>query len=79
MGLAPEGHDFAHPWIISAVISALCFVAGFVVLYVSGLWANIQQWADAPFPLYFAILAPVLLGFAGYGVWLLAAKLFRPK
>jgi len=57
-------------------VSALCFAIGFAVLYFSGLWTKLLQWADAPFMFYFAILAPVLFGFTMYGIYLAFAKLF---
>ena len=79
IGLAPEGQDFKHPWLISSIISAVCFVIGFVILYATGLWANFWQWADGPFLFYVAVLTPVLLGFYAYGVYLLIAKLFGLK
>ena len=80
VGLAPEGQDYSHPWIVSAIVSALCFLIGFALLYATGWWARIWQWADAPFMFYFAILLPVLAGFALYGVYLTCGWLFgRPK
>ena len=77
IGVAPENEDFSHPWIISAAVSALCFGIGFAVLYATGVWANIWQWADATFLVYAAILTPVLLGFYCYGVYLAVYKLLR--
>ncbi len=81
IGFAPENEDYSHPWIISAIVSAICFVLGFVLLYATGLWANFWQWADGPFLFYCAILTPVLLGFYAYGVFLLLSRLlgFRRK
>lgn len=80
VGLAPEGEDFAHPWLISAIVSAICFGVGFGVLYLSGLWSKIMQWADAPFMFYFAILMPVIVGFTVYGIVITVMRLFRkPK
>ncbi len=69
IGAAPENEDFTHPWIISGIVSALCFVAGFILLYTTRLWSNFRQWADWPFLMYAAILTPVLLGFYVYGVY----------
>ncbi|MCW8131561.1 MAG: hypothetical protein KIS92_14525 [Planctomycetota bacterium] len=77
VGLAPEGEDFAHPWLISAIVSAICFAIGFGILYATGLWAKIMQWADAPFMFYFAILMPVLVGFTLYGIVITFVRLFR--
>lgn len=68
VGLAPEGQDFSHPWLISGIVSAISFTLGFAVLYATGLWAKIWQWADAPFMFYFAILMPVIVGFTIYGI-----------
>jgi len=79
IGAAPENHDFSHPWIISTIVSAICFGVGFVLMKVSGLWANFQQWADGPFLFYFAILAPVILGFTGYGLYLLARRVLGKR
>ncbi|HYG77293.1 MAG TPA: hypothetical protein VEK08_19970 [Planctomycetota bacterium] len=79
IGAAPDGQDFSHPWIISGIVSAICFVIGFVFMYTTGLWANFWQWADGPFLFYFAILTPVLIGFYSYGVYLLITALFRSK
>lgn len=79
IGAAPENEDFTHPWIISAIVSALCFALGFGLLYATGLWANFWQWADAPFMFYAAILTPVLLGFYSYGVFLLVRKLLSRR
>jgi O-antigen/teichoic acid export membrane protein len=76
IGAAPENEDYAHPWIITGVVSAICFVIGFVVLYSTGLWSNFWQWADAPFLFYTAILTPVLLGFYCYGIFLLISRVF---
>ncbi len=69
IGAAPENEDYSHPWIISAIVSAVCFAAGFALLYTTKLWANFRQWADLPFLMYCAILTPVLLGFYTYGVY----------
>ena len=79
VGLAPEGLDFAHPWIISAIVSALCFLLGFACLYWTGLWKQFGEWADGPFLFYFAILAPVLVGFGVYGILLAVRWLVRGK
>jgi hypothetical protein len=76
IGAAPENEDYSHPWIISAIVSAICFGIGFAFLYSTGLWANFWQWADAAFLVYAAILTPVLLGFYCYGIYLLISKLF---
>ena len=75
VGLAPEGQDFAHPYVISAIVSILCFGVGFLALWLTGLWAKLPQWADAPFMIYFAILLPVLAGFMLYGIFHTVAKL----
>lgn len=79
VGLAPEGQDFAHPWLISAIVSAICFTIGFLALYFTGLWAKIWQWADAPFMFYFAILMPVIVGFTFYGIGITIVRLFGGK
>ena len=79
MGIAPEGQDFEHPYVISAIVSAICFGVGFLVLWLGGLWGKIGQWADAPFMIYFAILLPVLVGFTTYGVALGIAKVRRKR
>ena len=76
IGAAPENEDYSHPWIISGIVSAICFVLGFAALYSSGLWANFWQWADAPFLFYFAVLTPVLAGFYAYGIYLFMGKIF---
>ena len=77
IGAAPENEDFKHPWVISAIVSSICFVIGFAFMYTTGIWANFWQWADAAFLVYAAILTPVLLGFYSYGIYLLIRKLFR--
>ena len=77
IGLAPENQDYSHPWIISAIVTAICFVLGFGIMYATGLWANFWNWADAAFLFYFAILTPVLLGFYAYGMYLLVTRTFR--
>ena len=77
IGVAPDGQDFAHPWIVSAIISALSFGVGFVVLHLTGWWEKILQWADAPFLFYFAILMPVIVGFCLYGVYRCVSKLVK--
>ncbi|MBV8072214.1 MAG: hypothetical protein JO270_20080 [Acidobacteriaceae bacterium] len=77
IGAAPENEDFTHPWLISGIVSTLCFAVGFVLLYVTGWWSNLWQWADVTFIVYAAILTPVLLGFYCYGVYLALQKLFR--
>lgn len=79
IGAAPENEDFQHPWIISAIVSALCFGIGFVLLYTSRIWSNLAQWADWPFLFYTAILTPVLMGFYTYGVYRVLEILFRRK
>jgi len=79
IGVAPDGEDYSHPWIISAIVSAICFAIGFALLYSTGIWANFWQWADGPFLFYFAILTPVLLGFYTYGIVLLIKRLFGRK
>ena len=76
IGAAPENEDFSHPWIISGIVSALCFAVGFGLLYATRLWSNFWQWADWPFLMYCAILTPVLLGFYSYGVYRLCARFF---
>ena len=68
IGAAPEDQDFSHPWLISAIVSTICFAAGFTFMYLTGIWANFQQWADGPFLFYFAILMPVIFGFCVYGL-----------
>lgn len=77
IGAAPENEDYSHPWIISAIVSTICFAIGFGVMYSTGLWANFQQWADGPFLFYFAILTPVIFGFCVYGLILTVTRLFR--
>ena len=77
IGAAPEGQDFRHPWIVSAIVSTICFGIGFAVLYATGLWAKITEWADAPFLFYFAILMPVIVGFSIYGVVVAVQKVLR--
>ena len=79
IGFSPEGQDFAHPWIVSALVSGLCFAIGFALLYFSGWWAQILQWADLPFLVYFAILFPVLVGFTIYGVFVVLQKVLRKR
>lgn len=79
VGLAPEGYDYAHPWIISAGVSALCFLVGFACLYPSGVWAQFGQWADGPFLFCFALLAPVLVGFTLYGIVIVIRRIIRGK
>jgi len=79
VGIAPEGQDFVHPYVISAIVSVICFGVGFLVLWLSGLWAKIWQWADAPFMIYFAILMPVLVGFTVYGILLGIGKVLRKR
>lgn len=79
IGAAPENEDFQHPWIISAIVSAICFVIGFVILYSSKLWTNFAQWADWPFLFYTAILTPVLMGFYTYGIYRMVVMFFPPK
>jgi|GEM_PF-1960592 len=76
IGAAPENQDFSHPWIISFIVSAICFAIGFAVLYTTRIWSNFWQWADWPFLLYFAILTPVLLGFFVYGVYRVVTRVF---
>jgi hypothetical protein len=78
-GVAPENEDFSHPWLISGVISAICFGVGFALLYTTRIWANFWQWADWPFLFYCAILTPVLLGFYAYGVYRLVLALFKGR
>ncbi len=75
IGSAPEGHDYVHPWIISAVVSTIAFTIGFVFLYFTGAWKQIQQWADAPFLFYLAILLPVIAGFTVYGIVLFTLRI----
>ena len=77
IGAAPENEDFQHPWIISIIVSTICFGVGFVILYTSRLWTNFAQWADWPFLFYTAILTPVLMGFYTYGVYRCIELLFR--
>ena len=79
VGLAPEGYDYAHPWIISAVVSVICFAVGFACLYPTGVWAQFGQWADGPFLICFALLAPVLVGFTLYGIAIVVRRLVRGK
>jgi len=79
IGAAPENEDYAHPWIISTIVSAICFGIGFVILYTSRLWNNFAQWADWPFLFYTAILTPVLMGFYAYGVYRVIQMLFQKK
>jgi hypothetical protein len=82
IGAAPENEDFSHPWIISGIVSTICFGLGFALLYSTGAWHNVWQWADGPFMFYLAILAPVLVGFYAYGIYLLVnatVRLFRSK
>jgi hypothetical protein len=79
IGAAPEDHDYSHPWIISAIVSSICFVIGFIFLSTTKIWANFCQWADWPFLFYTAILTPVLMGFYAYGVYRLVAMLFARK
>lgn len=79
IGAAPENEDYSHPWIISGIVSSICFAIGFVVLYYTGIWSNFWHWADFPFMFYAAILTPVLLGFYAYGIYLLIVKLFGRK
>jgi hypothetical protein len=69
IGGAPENQDFKRPWLISAIVSTLCFGAGFFLLYTTGIWTRLRNWADWPFMFYLAILTPVLLGFYAYGVY----------
>jgi hypothetical protein len=69
IGGAPEDQDFQRPWLISAIVSTFCFGAGFLLLYTTGIWRHVRQWADWPFMFYLAILTPVLLGFYVYGVY----------
>jgi len=76
IGAAPDGEDFSRPWLISGIVSAICFVIGFVFMYTTGIWANFWQWADGPFLLYFAILTPVLIGFYSFGLYLLISRVF---
>ncbi|MCZ7647579.1 MAG: hypothetical protein M5U26_20365 [Planctomycetota bacterium] len=75
IGMPPAGQDFAHPWIVSAIVSALTFTIGFAVLKLTGLWTQFSEWADAPFMFYFAILMPVIVGFVMYGIYLAVQKL----
>ena len=79
IGIAPENEDYSHPWIISAIVSTLCFAVGFVLMYCSGLWTNFQQWADGPFLFYFAILTPVIIGFCVYGLYLIVCRIIGIK
>jgi hypothetical protein len=82
IGVAPEHHDYSRPWLVSALVSAACFSVGFALLYGTGAWHNIRQWADAPFMVCLAILAPVLAGFHAYAICLLLSALrerFRAK
>ena len=72
IGAAPEGQDFAHPWLITAMISALSFCIGFGTLYATGLWGKIWHWADGPFLFYLSILLPVIAGFSIYGLVVIA-------
>ncbi|GMV80751.1 MAG: hypothetical protein AMXMBFR7_19350 [Planctomycetota bacterium] len=74
IGLPPAGEDFVHPWIVSAIVTTLMFVLGFGVLWLTGLWAKIHQWADAPFMFYFAVLMPVIVGFSIYALCLLVYR-----
>ena len=76
IGAAPEGQDFAHPWIISTIVTAVCFGLGFGIMYATGLWSNFWHWADGAFLFYFAIILPVIVGFSIYGLYLMIA---RPK
>ena len=76
IGAAPDGEDFSHPWIISAIVSTICFGVGFVFMYSTGLWANFSRWADGPFLFYFAILTPVIIGFIIYGTCTVIGRLF---
>ena len=64
-------------WLISLIVSALSFGIGFLLLYVTGFWAKLWQWADAPFMLYLAILLPVLVGFSLYGLVLALWRIVR--
>lgn len=79
VGIAPEGQDYKHPWIVSAVVSALAFATGGLILYLTGWWAKIHNWADITFVIYFAILMPVIVGFFFYGIYLLVRKLSGHK
>ena len=79
IGAAPENEDFEHPWIISIIVSTICFGIGFAMLYSSSLWNNIAQWADWPFLFYTAILTPVLMGFYTYGVYRCIELVFRKE
>lgn len=77
IGAAPEGEDFAHPWIISTVVSVISFGVGFAIMYATGLWSNFWHWADGAFLFYFAIILPVLIGFTAYGIFLTLSKLTK--
>lgn len=75
IGAAPEGQDFAHPWIISSIVTAISFGIGFAIMYATGLWANFWHWADGAFLFYFAIILPVLVGFTIYGMVITIKKM----
>ena len=79
VGLSLERQDFSHPWVVSGIVSALSFALGLLVLYCTGRWAKLWQWADMPFMIYFAILMPVLCGFTLFGLYTLVEKFFRKR